>query len=173
MFDTMTLVKTVGALCGALLIFMLGSWFASAIYGAGGHGAGDHAQGYHIEVGGGDAPEAEAEEEIPFAEILASADIGKGEKVFRKCSACHSLEAGANGVGPSLHGIVGRAVDSEAGYAYSGALAAVVDSWTPEHLDAFLTKPASYTPGTAMSFSGLKKVQDRANLVAYLQSVGG
>lgn len=174
MFDTMTMVKTVGALCGALLIFLLGNWAAEIIYsGGGGHGHGeDHASGYHIEVAeAGGAAEAEAE--VPFAEVLAMADAGKGEKVFKKCTACHSLNAGENKVGPYLTAIVGRAAGAAEGFVYSGAFDGVVDVWDPEHLNEFLTKPGSYAPGTSMGFAGLKKVEDRANLIAYLQSVGG
>lgn len=171
MFDTMTLVKTVGAACGALLIFMLGGWFSQTIYGGGGHhGEGDHAQGYVIEVAdAGGAAEAEAE--VPFADLVAAADLGKGEKLFRKCSACHALEAGVVKAGPSLHGIIDRAVGAEPGFNYSGALKAVAETWSPDNLNGFLEKPGSYAPGTSMGFSGLKKPQERADLVAYLQSL--
>lgn len=171
MFDTMTMVKTLGALCGALLIFLLGSWFADAIYSPGGHGGEDHAQGYHIEVG--EAEEAEEVVEVPFAEILASADAAKGEKVFKKCAACHSTSAGENKVGPYLAGVVDRPVDAAEGFAYSGAFEGVVDTWTPENLNQFLIKPASFAPGTSMGFAGLGKESDRANVIAYLMTLGG
>lgn len=168
MFDTMTLTKIVGGFCGALLIFLFGNWAAEILYHTGGGHGDEHAAGYVIETGAEEAVEEEAA--VPFAEILAAADAGKGEKVFAKCKACHKLEAGANGVGPNLHGIVGRAVGSAEGFGYSGALVAVADVWDPEHLNGFLENPKGYAPGTAMSFSGLKKVEDRANLIAYLQS---
>lgn len=172
MFDTMTMVKTFGALCGSLLIFLLGGWFAeSVLHPGGGHG-GDHAQGYLIETASADAGAAK-EEAVPVAELLAAADASKGEKVFKKCSACHSLEPGKNGTGPSLAGIVNRTAGSEGGFAYSGAFDGVVDAWTPEHLFEFLKKPASYAPGTSMGFNGLGKDKDRANLIAYLQGIGG
>lgn len=172
MFDTMTLVKTFGALCGALLIFLLGSWFADVIYspGHGAHGE-EHAQGYHIEIG--EAEEAEEVVEVPFEEILASADVGKGEKVFKKCAACHSTTAGENKVGPYLAGVVGRPADTADGFAYSGAFEGVVDVWTPEHLNQFLTKPSAFAPGTTMGFAGLGKESDRANVIAYLMTLGG
>ncbi|TCL08060.1 cytochrome c [Shimia isoporae] len=175
MFDTMTMTKVVGALCGALLIFLLGSWAAESIYHTGPKGHGDdHAkQAYVIEVDSGDSPAEEAEAGPSLEELLASADVDKGAKVFGKCKACHKLEDGANATGPHLYGIVGREVDGVAGYNYSGALIAVADTWTPENLDGFFANPRGYAPGTKMSFSGLKKATDRANLIAYLETIGG
>ncbi len=174
MFDTMTLTKVVGALCGALLVFLLGSWAAEEIYHTGpkGHG-GDHAQqAYVIEVEGGDDHGNAAVEEGPsLEELLATADVAKGAKVFSKCKACHKVEDGANGTGPHLYGVVGRAVDSVDGYKYSGSLLDAADVWSPENLDGFVTNPKSFAPGTKMSFSGLKKATDRANLIAYLDSL--
>ena len=86
--------------------------------------------------------------------------------------ACHKLEAGANGTGPHLYGVVDRTVAVEADYKYSGALVAVADVWTAENLNGFLENPKSYAPGTKMGFSGLKKETDRANLIAYLATIG-
>ena len=100
------------------------------------------------------------------------ADPSKGERVFTKCKACHKVD-GTNATGPYLNGVVGRPVDAVEGYAYSGALEEVVDVWTPEHLQAFLENPRGYAPGTKMGFSGLPKIEDRANLIAYLESLGG
>lgn len=176
MFDTMTITKVIGGICGSLLIFLLGSWAAEALYHTGGgHGHdGEHKQAYVIETDTGDS-HGGAEEEaevIPFADYLAAADPAGGEKIFKKCKACHKVD-GNNGTGPYLNGVVGRAAGSADGFGYSGALVAVVDTWTPEHLNDFLTNPKGYAPGNKMSFSGLKKVEDRANLVAYLQSLGG
>ena len=169
MFDTMTITKVMGAVCGALLVFMLGGWAAETIYhgGEGGHRE-DHEQGYKIEVAeaGGDA--AEPKEEIDFAVVMASASVDDGEGLWRNCRSCHALEAGNNGVGPSLYGVVNRAVGSEAGFGYSGALVAVADVWSPENLQAFLENPKGYAPGTAMGYNGMRKVEDRANLIAYL-----
>lgn len=172
MFDTMTLTKAGGALCGTLLVFLLGNWAAEVLYSteAGGHGE-EHAQAYVIETG---EEESGATEEAgpDFATLLASADVDAGAKVFGKCKACHKID-GTNATGPHLDGVVNRAVDAVDGYAYSGALEAVFDTWTPEHLNTFLENPKGSAPGTKMSFAGLKKAQDRADLVAYLQSLGG
>lgn len=173
MFDTMTLTKLGGALCGALLIFLLGNWAAETIYTVGGGHGDDHAQAYVIDTGAESTDTGAASEGPDLATLLVSADVDKGAKVFGKCKACHKLEAGANATGPNLHNIVGRAVGSADGFAYSGALVAVAQTWSPENLDKFLEKPKAFAPGTKMSFSGLGKATDRANLIAYLQSLGG
>ncbi|MFT5065845.1 MAG: cytochrome c [Yoonia sp.] len=172
MFDTMTMTKVMGGACGALLVFMLGGWAAETIYhgGEGGHGE-DHAQGYKIEVAEAGGGAAEPEVEIDFAVVMASASATDGEGLWRSCRSCHALEAGNNGVGPSLYGVVNRAVGSEAGFSYSGSLVAVADVWTPENLQAFLENPKGYAPGTAMGYNGMRKVEDRANLIAYLDTL--
>jgi cytochrome c len=172
MLDTMTFTKILGGLCGALLIFLLGKWGAESIYHAGGHGHGDdHAMAYAIEVDGG----AEEEEvvEVSFEEVFASADAGAGERVWGKCRACHKLEQGANGVGPYLYGVVDRDIGAVDGFNYSGNLQAAAEVWTPENLNAFLENPRGWAPGTTMSFNGLPKIEDRANLIAYLATIGG
>lgn len=172
MLDTMTMTKVIGGLCGAFLIFLLGKWVAEEVYHVGASGHGDHAvQGYVIETGD-DHGAAEVEEGPSFAELYADADAGKGEKVFNKCKACHKVD-GSNGTGPYLNGVVGRAIDSAEGFGYSGALAALGESWTPEALDAFLTNPKGAAPGTSMGFAGLGKASDRVNVIAYLESLGG
>lgn len=168
MFDTMTMTKTMGALCGTFLVFLLGKWAATELYSTGG-GHGDHAeQAYVIEIDSGSGA-AEKDEGPDFATLLAEADAGKGERVFGKCKACHKLD-GVDGTGPHLNGVVGREASAIAGFKYSGAFDGVVDVWTPEHLQEFLANPRGYAPGTSMGFGGLKKIGDRANLIAYLQS---
>ena len=102
---------------------------------------------------------------------LSKVLVEKGAKVFKKCSACHKLEDGANGTGPYLYGVVGRPIGSASGFGYSSAMAAKGGDWTPEALDAFLLKPSADIPGTSMSFAGLKKQGDRVNLIAYLDSL--
>ncbi|WOI56426.1 cytochrome c family protein [Palleronia sp. LCG004] len=166
MFDTMTLTKIVGGFCGALLIFLLGAWGAELIYHGSGHDEGE--QAYSIEVPEGEGAEPE-EEAAPFEEVFASADAGAGERVFGRCRACHAVD-GSDGVGPHLNGVVGREVDAVAGYAYSGALEEVADVWSPENLNGFLENPRGYAPGTKMSFNGLPSVEERANVIAYLQT---
>lgn len=174
MFDTMTLTKTVGALCGALLIFLMGNWAAESIYSMGGGHGDEHAQGYMIETGAEEDGDATAADAGPtFGELLLAADAGKGEKVFGKCKACHKLEKGENATGPYLYDVVGRTVDAAEGFGYSGALEAVAEVWTPKNLYDFLENPKGYAPGTTMGFAGLKKPEDRVNLIAYLDEVDG
>lgn len=164
MFDTMTLTKATAGLCGAFLVFLLGKWVAEELYHVEAHGEAS----YVIEVA--DAGGESAEAEVDFATLMASADVDKGSKVFKKCSACHKVD-GTDATGPHLNGVVGRAQAGVAGFNYSGALAGLGDVWTHEHLNDFLAKPSAYAPGTTMSFAGLNKVEDRVNLIAYLESL--
>ncbi len=173
--DTMTATKIVGGVCGSLLVFLLVKWGADAIY-EGGHGAEEMEAAYVIEVEGeGDTATAEAEEVVgpTFAELLASADVAKGEKTFGKCKACHKVEDGKNATGPYLFAVVDRPMASVEGFKYSDALLALGGTWTPEELNAFIESPKSYAPGTKMSFKGISKPADRANLIAYLATLGG
>ena len=103
----------------------------------------------------------------------ADGDAALGEKAFRKCKACHKLEQGKKGIGPSLYGVVGRPVATLEGYKYSKAMIAFGDGkiWTEELLDTYLTKPKALVPRTKMTFPGFKKEADRANVIAYLNSV--
>ena len=175
MFDTMTITKAGGALCGAFLIFLLGKWAAESLYHTGTVSHGDEvAQAYTIDTGasGGSSDAAAADTGPDFATLYASADAAKGEKVFSKCKACHKID-GTNATGPHLDGVVDRAVASVAGFGYSDPMVAHGGDWTPEALDAFLANPKGVVPGTKMSFAGLPKVEDRANIVAYLASLGG
>ena len=168
----MTLTKSAGALCGALLIFLLGGWAAETIYSSGGHGE-DHAQGYVVDTGADDEPQDTAEEAPDLATLFASADAAKGERVFNQCRACHMLEDGQNGVGPHLYGVVARDVGSVEGFNYSGALSEVADVWTAAELSAFLENPSNYAPGTSMGYAGLSKAEDRVNVIAYLDETDG
>ncbi|PID40831.1 MAG: cytochrome c family protein [Rhodobacterales bacterium] len=172
MFDTMTSTKIIGAFCGSLLVLMFAKWGAEALYhvGAGGHGDEHHAA-YVIEVEGDDHAKEAAEEGPTFAELLAAADVGKGAKVFGKCKACHKLDDGAHATGPSLYGVVGRPIGGTDFGGYSGKLEQAGAAWDAETLNVFLTSPKKAAPGTTMSFAGLKKEKDRANLIAYLDSL--
>lgn len=179
MFDTMTVTKAAGALIGSLLFLLLMGWAASGIYhvGPAGHSAeGEgHAQAYTVAVeeaaAGGDAAAADAGPD--FATVLASADPAAGEKVFGKCKACHKID-GSDSTGPHLNGVVGRPVASAAGFNYSDGMkahAAEAPEWTPDALQHFLTSPKTAVKGTKMAFAGLPKIEDRANLIAYLETL--
>ena len=166
MLDTMTLTKAAAALFGAWLFLLLGNWAAEGLYHVDDHGE----QAYAIAVEE-DAP-AEEVVEVPFEELYAAADAGKGERLWRQCQACHKLEDGANGTGPYLFGVVGRAIGAVDGFGYSDALAGHGDNWTPENLSGFIAAPKNWAPGTKMSYAGLKDAEDRANLIAYIAQFG-
>lgn len=102
------------------------------------------------------------------APALAEGDAAAGEKVFNQCKACHTVQAGQNRVGPSLFGVVGRKAGTAEGFAYSPAMKGANLTWTPENLDKYLTDPKALVPGNKMAFPGLKKPEDRANVIAYL-----
>lgn len=116
--------------------------------------------------------EGEVAEVIDIGTLLASADIADGMKVAAKCKSCHVLVAGdAGNVGPELANVYGAAPASVAGFGYSQAMKAVTAPWTAETLFGFLESPAKYVKGTSMAFVGVKKPEDRANLIAYLHSL--
>tara|TARA_B110000211_G_scaffold146745_1_gene167243 strand:- start:955 stop:1500 length:546 start_codon:yes stop_codon:yes gene_type:complete len=109
--------------------------------------------------------------QIDIKEVLAMGNIAHGEKVFKKCSACHIVaKGGKNKIGPALYGIVGKASAVSEGYSYSKALKAHGKSWGFEELNAYLLKPQSYIKGTKMAFAGLRKDKDRASVILYLNS---
>ncbi|MDX2484396.1 MAG: cytochrome c family protein [Pseudodonghicola sp.] len=165
MFDTMTVTKAAAGFLGAFLVLLLAKWAAEGIYHTGGHGEAS----YVIEME--DAAPTEEVAQVSIEELMASADVGKGAKVFKKCQACHKVEEGVNATGPSLYGVVGRKVASIGDFGYTGGMMDHGGDWTPEALDAFLTKPSAIVPGTAMTFAGLKKQQDRVDVIAYLESL--
>ena len=173
MFDTMTMTKILGGFCGAFLVFLLGGFFSDFIYHEAESHGDDHHQAYTIATADDGHGAEEEMAEVPFAEVYATADASAGEKLFRKCKACHSTEAGKNGTGPSLHGVVGRAVAVADGYGYSSSLAEAADTWSPENLSGFIENPKAFAPGTKMSYSGMKDAQDRANLIAWLDALDG
>jgi len=128
--------------------------------------------GYPIEdaeagAGGGESA-------VPLANLLAAADPAKGEAVFAKCAACHTIASGgANGIGPNLFGTMGEEIGhGKHGFAFSSALAGMGGSWDFEKMNAWLSSPRKFAPGTKMSFAGLSSPEDRANLIVYLNAQG-
>ena len=110
-----------------------------------------------------------ADEKVDIAALMAMGDIASGEKIFKKCAACHSIiKGGKNAIGPALYNVVGRKVGSVEDYKYSKALAAYEKEWTLEELNGYLTKPAKWIKGTKMAFAGLRKEADRASVIKYL-----
>ena len=109
------------------------------------------------------------EEKIDIAALMALGDISSGEKIFKKCAACHSIvKDGKNKIGPALYNVVGRQVGGVNDYKYSKALAEYGKSWTFEELNGFLLKPAKWIKGTKMAYAGLRKEKDRASIIKYL-----
>ena len=110
-----------------------------------------------------------AEEKVDIAALMAMGDIASGEKIFKKCAACHSIiKGGKNAIGPALYNVVGRKVGAVEDYKYSKALAGYEKEWTFEELNGFLKKPAKYIKGTKMAYAGLRKEADRASVIKYL-----
>ena len=133
--------------------------------------------GYQIEVESqlisATSQTTEVVEKIDIAAVMALGDIASGEKIFKKCAACHSInKGGKNKIGPALYNVVGRAVGGVDDYKYSKALSSYGKEWTLEELNGFLTKPSAYLKGTKMSYAGLRKEKDRASVIKYLNENG-
>ena len=115
--------------------------------------------------------EGGAEAEKPIAFYLASADAAAGEQVFKKCTACHNADkGGANALGPNLWGVMGEPVGKGHGFPFSPALSGVSGTWNWDNMSAWLASPKKFAPGTKMTFAGLSNPQDRANVIAFLNS---
>ena len=109
------------------------------------------------------------EEKIDMIALMALGDLATGEKVFKKCAACHSIaKGGKNNIGPALYNVVGRKIGSVSDYKYSKALSGYGKEWTFEELNGYLIKPAKWIKGTKMAFAGLRKEKDRASVIMYL-----
>ena len=130
--------------------------------------------GYSVEIEQATVVSSEAssqptEDKVDIAALIAMGDIATGEKVFKKCAACHSiLKGGKNNIGTAFYNVVGRDVGAVGDYKYSKALAAYGKAWTFEELNGYLLKPAKWIKGTKMAFAGLRKEKDRASVILYL-----
>jgi cytochrome c len=165
--DSFELNKIMGAVLGVCLALLSLNIAAGAIFST-------HAPakpGYEVAVqedakAGAPGQAAPAEEPLPVR--FASADVGRGESSAKKCAACHTFGKGEpNRVGPNLYGIVGRPKASE-NFNYSAAMKAQKGNWTPEDLDTYLTNPKAMVPGTTMSFAGIPRGKERADLIVFL-----
>jgi cytochrome c len=117
--------------------------------------------------------EPKVEEKVDIGQLLALGDIIHGEKVFKKCSACHMIASGGkNMIGPNLWGVIGRTAGSVSDYKYSKAMTAYAKQWNFEEMNGYLIKPQAYIKGTKMAFAGLRKEKDRASVILYLNSKG-
>jgi cytochrome c len=128
-------------------------------------------RGFEIEISADGKPVVKKEEKpVDLATMMKTADIDRGAKTFKKCATCHSIGKGeAAKVGPNLYGVVGRKRGSFAGFSYSEAMKAKGGNWDSESVNSFITKPKEYLPGTKMAFAGLKKPQDRADVILFLE----
>tara|TARA_B100000902_G_C27216105_1_gene867033 strand:- start:578 stop:1117 length:540 start_codon:yes stop_codon:yes gene_type:complete len=129
--------------------------------------------GYAVEIeqvkSASTSMESTEEKKIDIAALMTLGDIATGEKVFKKCAACHSIiKGGKNNIGPALYNVVGRKVGVISDYKYSKALSAYGKEWTFEELNGYLIRPAKWIKGTKMSFAGLRKETDRASVIKYL-----
>ena len=174
--DGFELNKFMGAITGSLMVFLLIGWLASTMYGHhGGHGEEKLYYAVATEEGAGGAQE-EPEEVEPLAVTLAAATVEDGASVFKKkCSSCHKADEGAaHATGPALFGVMGRAIASADGYTrYSDVLKEKGVAWDWESMNAFLTKPSAWARGTNMKFAGLKKPEDRAAVMLFLNGKTG
>tara|TARA_B100000035_G_C20957872_1_gene535083 strand:- start:604 stop:1140 length:537 start_codon:yes stop_codon:yes gene_type:complete len=128
--------------------------------------------GYAVEVEQAStlsASEVVEEKKVDIAALMALGDAISGEKIFKKCAACHSInKGGAHKIGPALYNVVGRKIGGEAEYKYSKALVEYNKEWNFEELNGFLLKPSKWIKGTKMAYAGLRKEEDRASIIKYL-----
>lgn len=175
--------KIMGALLATALLMMgLASLPSLVFAGSGGHHGDDHAEEqtlsqkmcaqfhYCVEIAEAASTGGAVEAVFDLGAALLTADVTRGERTFAgQCSTCHTITpGGANGTGPNLHNTIGADKARIAGFNYSGALSNAEGAWSYENMDAWLKSPAGYLRGTSMSFAGIKKDADRANVIAYL-----
>jgi cytochrome c len=167
--DSFELNKILGALLFSCLCLLALNIGAEAMF----HPVKPEKPGYPVEVkehaAGG--AQAKAEPDEPIEKLLASASADKGANSAKKCATCHTFGKGEpDRVGPNLYGVVGRPKGSEGSFAYSAAMKGKGGNWTVDDLNAFLTKPSAFVPGTKMSFAGLPRGSERADVIAFLNT---
>jgi cytochrome c len=170
--DSFELNKIMGAILGTCLVLLVTNFAAQAIFAP----KKLDKPGYEIavkEASSGGAEAAKGAPEVPIAELLKTASVEKGQAASKKCAACHTFEkGGANKVGPNLFGIVDDPKGhGRGGFNFSAAMKAKGGNWTIEDLNHFIKSPKGFVPGTAMGFAGISKDSERADLIAYLQTL--
>ena len=170
--DSFELNKILGAILGTCLGVLTINIAAGAIFAPGKLAK----PGYEIAVPekppGGEGKPAEQEQPQPIEQLLAKADLARGESSAKKCAACHTFNKGGRTlVGPNLWGVVGRPKASEAGFNYSAAMKAKGGNWSIDELNLFIANPKGDIPGTNMTFAGLPRATERADVIVYLNSL--
>jgi cytochrome c len=168
--NSFELNKVLGAILGTCLVLLALNIGANAIFSTPKLAK----PGYLIAVkaGGGEKKAEAPKKEVPIAVLLEHADAAKGKDIAKQCQTCHTLDKGGpNRVGPNLYGIVDRPRASHPGFNYSAAMKKQGGKWTYEELDKFLAGPQAYIPGTAMTFAGLPRDNQRADLIDYLHTL--
>jgi cytochrome c len=170
--DSFELNKILGAVLGTCLGVLAINIAAGAIFTP----SVPAKPGYEIAVPeqkpGQQGKPAEQQQQQPIEQLLANADIGRGENSAKKCATCHTFnKGGRNLVGPNLWGVVGRPKASEAGFNYSAAMKAKGGNWTIDDINQFIANPRGYVAGTNMTFAGLPRGTERADVIAYLNSL--
>jgi cytochrome c len=169
--NSFELNKILGALLGTCLFLVAMHIATGAIFSTEAPAKPGYEIAVKAETPAGGA-QAAAPAATPIATLLASASPEHGAQIGKQCQACHNFQEGAGAkVGPDLYGVVGRQVASVSGFNYTSALKSKGGTWTFDALNAWLTKPSAYAPGTAMTFAGLSNEKQRADVIAYLDTL--
>lgn len=169
--DSFELNKILGAILGTCILLLVTSFTANALFTPDKPAKPGFEIAVKEEAPGGEKGAA-AEQAVPIEKLLQTADVKKGEAAAKKCAACHDFaKGGPNKVGPNLYGIVGDKKGEGRGFNFSAAMKAKGGTWTIDDLDKFIDNPKGFVPGTAMGFAGIQKGSERADVLAYLNSL--